>query len=276
MDEYLERPRGEWPTIEQLDEIKQLPVTLVLVGSKESENPDQEARESWSPAEMLLISKLPNYIKQGFIAAKFIFKSFIKHHPMNETADGRSHVSSYHLKTALLHHLEKTPPSQINSPFQLMINVLHDLHMYLEEGTLPHYFLPKCNLLATVGHDEQQVALQAIKDIYSDPVIAILKSPSKPNEIYGNNICPDELVDTFRRVCTHPACERSQGNLFLLLSKLDEGRLEHYGRRLEADAAVDAEDDCRVSGRPELTGLVDMLQKIDHAWIFICSSLIFN
>ena len=276
MEEYLKRPRGEWPTKDQLYEIKQLPVTLVLVGSKESQNSDQEARNSWSPAEILLISKLPNYIKQGFIAAKCTFKSAIKHHPTNETADGRSYVSSYHLKTALLYHLEKTPPSQINSPFQLMINVLHDLHMYLKEGTLPHYFLPECNLLATVGHDEWQVALQAIKDICSDPVVAVLRCPSEPNEIYGNNICRNEFMETFRRVCTQPNCKRSRGDLFQLLRKLDEDRLEHYGRRLEADAAVDAEDDCRVSGRPELTGLVDMLQKINDMWIFICSSLIFN
>ena len=270
MEEYLKRPRGEWPPQQQLDEIKQLPMSFVLVGSKESENLDQQARNSWSSGEMLLISKLPNYIKQGFIAAKCTFKSTIKYYQTNETADGRSYVGSYHLKTTLLHHLEKTPPSQINSPFQFMIDVLHDLHMYLKMGTLPHYFLPKCNLLATVGHDERQIAYQTIHTILSDPVVSVLRCPLKWDELYGDDICPDDLVLAFCRVFARPSCERSRGDLLQLLSELDECRREFYDDQLDEDE----DEDRRVFGRPELTGLVDMLEQIKHIWVFNHSSLI--
>ena len=174
MNGYLQRSRGDWPPQDQLDEILQLPLSLVLVGSKESDNPEQQARASWSAGEMLLICKLKNIIKQGFIAATFTFKSAIKiFRDGHVNSDGRSHVGSYHLKTTLLHHLEKTPPSKINSPFCLMINLFHDLHMYLKRGTLLHYFIQECNLLTTIGHDERQVALKAIKAIVSDPVATI-------------------------------------------------------------------------------------------------------
>ena len=147
---------------------------LVLVGSKESNNPDQEGRVSWSPAEIILICKLPNIVKQGFIAAKFTFKSAIKIiRDEKVTTGGRSHVGSYHLKTTFLHRLEKTPPHKINSPFCLMINLLHYLQLYLIRGTLPHYFIPECNLLTTIGHDERQIALEAIQAVVSDPVKAL-------------------------------------------------------------------------------------------------------
>ena len=47
-----QRSRGDWPPQDQLDEIQQLPLTLVLVRSKESNNPDQQAKSSWGTGEM--------------------------------------------------------------------------------------------------------------------------------------------------------------------------------------------------------------------------------
>ena len=271
IDDYLQRSRGEWPPQDQLDEIKQLPLSLVLVGSKESDNPDQQARDSWSVGEMLLISKLPNIIKQGFIAAKFTFKSAVKIiRDGSDIADGRSHVGSYHLKTTLLRRLERTPPSKINSPFCLMINLLHDLKRYLIRGTLPHYFLQECNLLTTIGYDERQIALKAIDAIFSDPVATIIKCPSRPGEIYGF-ILPDDIVSAFRHVSADASCERSRNVLFMLLTHLDQWREFLYHRQLETDAKY--EKDCR----PDLKGLADMLNKYDICKSsFVTSSLIID
>ena len=225
-------------------------MSFVLVGSKESRNPNLQARDSWSFAELALISTLPKFIKKGFIAAKFTFKHCIKiRRDGDVTEDGRSHVGSYHLKTTLLNHLEKTPPSKIHSAFNVMMNVLNDLRMYLKRSNLPHYFLPECNLLATVGYEEQQIALQAIQDIICDPLTAILKCPSKPTEIYGD-ICPDDLVAAFHQVSTHPCCKRSWEDLVQLLSQLDHWRQLRY-----------LKFSC---GRPELIRLVDMLGTIKH------------
>ena len=160
IDNYLERSCGEWPPQDQSDEIQQLPMSLVLVGPVESDNPEQQARVSSSTGEIWLIARLPNNIKQGFIATKLTFKFAIKmYRHGNRIADGSSHVGSYHLKTTLLHYLEKIPPSKIDSRFCLMIDMFHDLQMYLLRGTLPHYFLWGCNLFATIGNDEHRIAL---------------------------------------------------------------------------------------------------------------------
>ena len=241
---------------------------MVLVGSKESQNPEKEARNSWSPGEILLISKLPQYIKKGLVAAKFTYKYRVKiNRGEQETDGGRSHVGTYHLKTTLLHHLEKTPPSKINSAFHVMMNVFHDLCKYLKRGNLPHYFLPECNLLATVGRDEQHLALQTIQDIVCDPISTILKCPSQPTEIYAD-IRVDDLVAAFHGVSSYPRCERRQEDLVQLLSRLDKWRLRRYRRQW----AIDWNNGVtyRVAGRSEMTGLVDMLDAWKRGMHEIC------
>ena len=254
----------EWPSHNQRQLIQQLPMNLVLVGHKESPRKDQEFRHSWSTGEMVLISPLPYHIKQGYIAFKYVMKYFLKmNRGQNKTDDGRSKIGSYHFKTTFLHHLENTPPSKIESPFGLMMDLFRDFINYLNHAKLPHYFLPECDLLATVGHEERQIARKSIHDILLDPISAVLKCPSVPTEIYGT-IHPGDLVTVFHQVSTHPCCERSRDELLLLLSRLDEWRQQRYRRLLEFDNHPKNERD-RVSGRPELRGLVrTILEQKNH------------
>ena len=253
---YLNRTRsGNWPSQGQLWQIRQLPMCLVLVGHKNSPNADQEARVSWSHGEMILISELPNSIKQGYIAFKYTFKLQLKVYRIhNGTDDGRSYVCSYHLKNVFLYYLERIPHSKITSPFGLMKGLFHDLLTCLNNGELPHYFLPGCNLLASVGQDEKQLAIQAIQTILLNPISAILKCPSVSTDIYGE-VSPDNLVAAFDRMSTNPSCERSLENLLLLLSRLDEWRQQRYREQLVRDG----HERFRVLDRPNLRGLVDIL-----------------
>ena len=245
----------EWPSHDQRQQIQQLPMNLVLVGHKESPRKDQEFRHSWSTGEMVLISPLPHHIKQGYIAFKYVMKHFLKmNRGQNKTDDGRSKIGSYHFKTTFLYHLENTPPSKIDSPFGLMMDLFRDFINYLNHDKLPHYFLPECDLLATVGHEERQIARKSIHVILLDPISAFLKCPSVPTQIYGT-IHPGDLVTVFHQVSTHPCCERSRDELLLLLSRLDEWRQQCYRRRLELDNHP-KDERFRVSGRPELRGLV--------------------
>ena len=262
LKDYLKRPRGEWPSQEQLREVQQMPLFLVLVDSKITNHPNQETRISWSAGEMLLISKLPTFVKRGLIAAKCTFKHFVKIYRAEKiTDDGRSHVGSYHIKTTLLNHLEKTPPSKMNSAFHVMMNVFKDLCIYIKRGKLPHHFLPECNLLARVGHDERQIALQAIQNIVSDPITAVLNCPSESVNIYGD-ICPDDLVAAFRQLYDHPSSQGSYEGLVQLLSWLDLWRRCRYIEQLDTDKRFS------ISSRPGLTGLVDILKAIkkDNRW----------
>ena len=150
----------------------------------------------------------------------------------------------------------------MKSPFGLMMDLFVKCNDYLNNGKWPHYFVPECNLLATVGHEAWQIALKSINAILSDPIAAVLKCPTIPIETYGD-ILPDELVAVFYKASTHPCSERSMGDLLLLLSHLDDWRQNRHHEELEWDNKYKA------SGRPKLRGLVqDILEQTNHIWCF--------
>ena len=102
--QYINRLHNtEWPSHDQRQQIQQLPMNFVLVGHKDSPRKDQEFRLSWSTVEFVLISRLPDHIKQGYIAFKYVFKYFpgIKR-GQNYCDGGRSKIGSYHFKSTLL------------------------------------------------------------------------------------------------------------------------------------------------------------------------------
>ena len=253
IDQYLKRSHCmEWPSKEQLYAIKQLPMCLVLATHKDSPIRHLLARCSWSTAELILIVNLPKFVKQGYIAAKFTLKSLLK--DTKKVDDGRSNVCSYHLKTTFLHYLEKNPPSNISSPFGLMIDLLKELENYLNKGVLPNYFLSDCNILETVGPDQKQIAIQAIHTILSNPIKTLINCPSTAIDIF-NDISTDDLIKAFSCISIHPYCEGSREHFRKLISRLDEWRKEWYRRQLLKDEYNGK------SGRAEMIVLMDMLYK---------------
>ena len=260
-EEFQTRQRGSWPPVSLIQYILQLPMLLVLVGHKGSPESEfkQQARMSWSHLELKLIQELPESVRQGYIACKYVMKRFLEaHRGQNEAADGRSRVCSYHLKVVFLRFLEKRLPSQITSPFGLFLDLLCELDEYLKVGNLPHYFLAECNLLETVGDDERGIARQIIADILSDPLSALLTSPTDPQQIYGK-VRPDALVNAFRGVSSHPT-HKQYRKLSRLLVRVDKRRRQRYEQQRKGDEVW-------VSGRAELTGLVDMLKEIKQGVI---------
>ena len=251
---------GQWPPAALISDLLKLPMLLVLVGHKLSPESHLEARISWSHLELKLIQELPLSVRQGYIACKYVMKRFLKarRYP-NEAYEGRSSVSSYHIKTTLLRYSEKTPQSIITSPFRLFLDLLKELNEYVKMRNLPHYFVAQCNLLETVTEDELCLARQAIQEILSDSLNALLTSPTRPQQIYGE-VHPDYLVSAFSKVSSHPMCEQSWNDLSELLAHVDERRRQIYRQQRERDEMRDH----KVSGRAELTGLVDTLKRIKH------------
>ena len=257
---YMQRPRHGWPSSHQLDVIKKLPMLLVLVGHRFSKECPFQARLSWSHSELLLILELPQRIKQVYIVVKYMLKFLMKLlRGAKAAGDGRSHVGSYHLKTVFLRYLEKRPPSMIRSQYGFMLALLQDLDDYLKAGKLPHYFLPDCDLLVTVGSRERQLARRVIKHILSDPIRTVLTCTTRPRDIYGE-VQPDALVATFHQVSSQPNCPRSCEDLVQLLGRLDEWRQWWYRRQQLEDMGKSKW--ARVSGRPEPKVLLDMLKEI--------------
>ena len=227
------RLEGSWPPPHLIDYLLELPMLLVLVGHKPSDECPLQARLSWSVPEIKLFQELSENIRQGYIACKYVLKYRLKIYRLQKGAsDGRSTVGSYHLKTAFLHFLEKRPPSLINSPFKLFLGILRELDMHLQAGRLPHYFLQRCDLLETVGDDERRIARQAIKDVLSDPLTALFTSAVLPWQMYGQ-VHPHDLIFHFRSVCTQPTGGRSWKELCYLLTRVDEWRHRRYNKQLE-------------------------------------------
>ena len=255
--EFLDRPR-QWPHVSLIMFLLKLPMLLVLVGHKLSPEFNLQARISWSHLELKLINEIPESVRQGYIASKYVLKRFLKaHRGPNDAGDGRSRVGSYHIKNVFLRYLEKTSPSSITSPFVLFLDLLRELDECLNVGKLPHYFLPQCNLLETVDGEERQIVRQVILEIMSDPLNALLTSPTDSQQIYGE-VCPDDLVVAFRRASAHWTCEQSRKDLSELLTRVDERRRERYRQQCLSD--WDEHENHRVSGRPELIELVHMLK----------------
>ena len=160
MASYKERTRKHWPSPALLDALMQQPMILVMVGPKDAQDSYLMFRVSWSTLELILISSLGLWLKQGYVCFKYTVKSVLRSlRPKDLAIEGRSQVGSYHLKTVFLRHLEEHPPQQEGSPFQLMLDLCQDLQHYLLTGCLPHYFLPGCDLLRTVREEEKQYAI---------------------------------------------------------------------------------------------------------------------
>ena len=208
---------------------------LVLVGHKLSAGFRLEARISCRHLEYKLIKELPESVRQGYIACKYVMKCFLEgRRGPDDTGGGRSHVGSYHTKTVFLRFLEKKSPSLIISPFGLFLDLFNELEEYLKVGKLPHYFLAQCDLLET--------------------------SPTNPQQIYGE-VSPDHIVVTFCRVADHPTCEQSQKGLFRLLARVDKRRQEKFREQVEMDSRILE----RMSKRDGITGLVAMLKQINQS-----------
>ena len=256
-DEFQSRPRGSWPPLSLIKYILQMPMLLVLVGHKGSPESEfkRQARMSWSHLELKLIQGLPESVRQGYIACKYVMKRFLEaHRGQNAVAEGRSRVCSYHIKVVFLRYLEERPPSHITSPFGLFLDLLNELDKYLKVGKLPHYFLAQCNLLETVADHDLVIARRVISAILSDPLNAILTSPTDPQQIYGE-VSSDDLVVAFQEFSSHRTHEQ-YWNLSVLLARVDERRRQRFQEQQEED------DTYRISGRAELNGLVDMLKAI--------------
>ena len=236
MASYKGRTRKHWPSPALLDALMQQPMILVMAGPKDAQDSYVIFRVSWSALELILISSLGLWLKQGYVCFKYTVKSVLRAlRPKDSAREGRSQVGSYHLNTVFLRHLEEHPPQQEGSPFQLMLDLCQDLQHYLLMGCLPHYFLPGCDLLRTVGEEEKRYALQAVGQVIADPLVAILNSPSEPENIYGPHHSPDDLIRCFNEVSSIPSCPERRERLRRLLCHLDAHREGLHQEQLERD-----------------------------------------
>ena len=175
-----------WPIKELQKFINKIPGVLVAVGHFHSRNNNIEWRASWSIHELLLAETIPAWAKQGYRAFKYTVKVNLKRHRAHhDNTGGRGLVGSYHMKTIFYKYLQNPKAWLSACPNRLFLSLLHKLKKHLRTRNLPHFFVPQCNLLQTTPPSELRLALRCVKRILSDPITAILQSPSHIHSVYG-------------------------------------------------------------------------------------------
>ena len=108
----------------------------------------------------------------------------------NVTKEKDSHVCSFHLKTILLWSLENPDTWNQKCPFHLMRLLLLSLEGHLLSRSLPHYFVPDCDLMKTVsGHElsfTRSCVAEILRDLHGATYLAFIKPTSQE--------CSDELM----------------------------------------------------------------------------------
>ena len=257
METYLERERsGPWPSVTTLDRISKLPTLCVMVGHKGSIAVDREFRMSSSLPEVMILRDLQTSVRQAYSAFKYAFKRGIGRRRENKK-DGRAKIGSYHLKTTILHSLERNPDvfSRDQLPFDMVLHLSEAFSIYLEDGKLPNYFDSRSDLLERVEPEELGHAKTTIQEMLENPIKSIVFSSLHPEEIYGSDVNGDELLSLFQRMESNPVCswEDLDQKAKDLITRIDHHRSEKFATQQHLDHIKN------VSGRESLTSLQDIL-----------------
>jgi len=129
-----------------------------------------------------------------------IVKTIVKR---ERTSLGRLH--SYHLKTAFMHYIKEKPNNWAgwNSLGKHFVGFLAELQASLERGSLPHYWLPKVNVLYDIHHGVVEQMAYRLKRILNSEAVRndILELEEKGNQQLQRGIAER---DHNRPVCLVP------------------------------------------------------------------------
>ena len=210
MNEYMQRNRcTKWPSQKSLEYIASIPGILVPKGNPNSPNCNNGWRYSFSPQELHLAQDMPGWVKAGYRAYKYTYKSSYQNNisadrgPGTRTKDGRKHISSYHLKTVLLWSLEQESTWQEEFSFRMMILLLMNLADHLTMGVLPHYFNTDCDLFGNISQEELDSARSCVKDIRYDPVQSMINAPSDTRRIESCGVNLGKLHREYKNALKH-------------------------------------------------------------------------
>ena len=209
MQDFCKRQRpGRWPYQRTMDLMCNTPGMLVCVGHKSSPPVLQRTqfRFSFSIQEVLLAKDMPPWVKQGFIAFKYTVKTELKKVKQSAVSEGRSYISTYHLKTVLLWMLEQNNHLwNVQCPFHIFLLLVRSFksHLLSTPPNIPNYFIPECNLLENTDVTEIESALHVLHQTETDSVSAILGSPQFP-----------EIVFSFRSTDVVPCTDGQNSTLF--------------------------------------------------------------
>ena len=145
---WFQRKR-HWPSPEIIEEIKENKCHLVLKSTPGS-NKNDEWRISFSKAEVILSKGKSPFQNKCYLLAKYVYYANLKQ--ITDEITGR-HLSSYVLKTEMLHFLEATCPKRWKywekneSYCTVIVLIFNRLADDLFRGYLSSFFVNEVNLL---------------------------------------------------------------------------------------------------------------------------------
>ena len=142
---------------------------------------------------------------------------------------------------------------------------------FLEEGNLPHYFMPRCNLLDCVARRDLDMGVHYIKrTVLVDPIGAIILSPRWPHQLYSSpkpgdgSVKQADIVAGFRQLFQMVigrsfSYSHSINYIDEMLSRLDTYRSQRFA------LAVASKGTKGTQRKPnQLMILVELLSQICH------------
>ena len=189
--EWRQRQRSfGWPTPLDISSIVSFGCHLVAAGHPHSETKFTEWRISFSIAERTLVWSFNHVQIQCYAVMKIILKQFIKKKcsPQNQI------LCSYFIKTFLFWKFEATDLIfwRIDNLRECIMYLLSQFVHCLREGVLPHYFIPKFNLLSVKLTRQAQSELLQLFDIVIQNDISILKECGTLQTIWSKLLYTDE------------------------------------------------------------------------------------
>ncbi|XP_060082132.1 uncharacterized protein LOC132561420 [Ylistrum balloti] len=159
-EEWVCRPRfHNWPDKTLMDQIVQGGCHIVPVGDKTSDDPFLQWRISFVIAERKLIHSL-NHVQ---FLVYGLFKCVLKQisEMLKQLLGNTEILSSYIVKTVILHAVENTPESlwQEKHTFLCFMFCLNTLISWVKAGYCPNYFITNNNMFLGKVHGQNQTKL---------------------------------------------------------------------------------------------------------------------
>ena len=166
-----QRPNG-WPSDALIHQIVSKDVYIVPVGYPFCHKAFYEWRISFSQAEKILAKSLTIHQKKVYIILKLLHKVFLSH---------PSILATYHLKTVLFWTIEKTLPSMWceDRLAYCLLALLDQLHAFLKQGSIPNYFIPEYNVIATADEMFVETLKEKVLALRQNPLECLLELDRK-------------------------------------------------------------------------------------------------
>lgn len=229
-DEALEwktrRRSANWPPKKLFDSIINAGYLLAAVGSKDSEESEDQWRVSFNKAEQLIIGSLNETQIHCIFLLKFLKKDYLSKIAGNN-------ITSYTLKNVMFWCLEEKPDEfwQYSNLVGCFCFCVAKLKSFVQTGCLPNYFISKRNQFVSseLSHDMQIKTTQFLQSFLEDPKagISLILTSYTFDEIIPTSKIDEVFIENWLETRVTKANQFHSLRVFTLASLYDGYNIKH-------------------------------------------------